>query len=401
MDEVKYIHPIKDIDQWIHNEDLGMSMMLDDTQKMEMKLRRKQIAAEEYGYDEYEDDEFVNMAEEHAKMTEKLQQKNAATHKHDIPFRPLKPEIRRQLEHDMMISIVRKDPTSEYNKTDQELFGDKEKREIFSKLSRLRNKYFNVPEYVAAMKSIIAAIEYSLGHDYPWLSNYDAIRMFNEGKIKLLINIPKLYLGYGTEQITDPEILTGIIAGDIKVIDKDEEDKKVRSSRKDRVPYTPVSMSYTVVRDDEANEYTRLHNMGIDTPISHILKNKSQLFDRLSMPFTFSNQQQQTQQQIKPEDLIFDWTQPNAGDEFYCYLNGIKRHTQSNLIDILLAENNNELRPDLAQRIRDWVYEYNHPTRPNTNPYEMKSPEPLRPTDQALQLEQQLLQNLRMNNPNL
>ena len=396
--EIRFIHSVSDIDSWILLEDKGMSMMLDKVQKMEMSIRRKQLAAEEYGQDEFEDDEFVDMVEEHAKFTEELEQKNAATHKTDVAFRPLRPNVRKQLEEDMKYSIVLNDASSDYNKTDEELFGDKEKQEIMQKLGRIRNIYYDPISYRAAILTIREAIEYSLKHDYPWLGSYlEAVRQFNEGKIKYLGHIPKLYLGFGTNQVTDPQILAGIVSGEVTIVDREDEEKKLRNNR-NRVPYEPVQMDYTVIRSKEYQEYAKLHNMGIDTPISVVLKSKSQLFDRLSMPFSFV--QQQTEKPVKEEDLVFDWSQPNAGEIFYCQEHGINHNTLSNLISMINKENNGELNRNLQTGLQEFLHALAHPTQQSVEQYVNQVQLP-QPSDQALALEQSILSAIRQNNPNL
>lgn len=394
-DEIRFIHSLKDIDKWIMDEDQGVSMMLTKIQRQEMDLRRKQLIAERDGTDEYEDDEFLDILEEHAKLTEKMEQRNAATHKHDIAFRPLRPNQQKQLEEDMQTSIVRNDADSEYNKTDEELFGDKERRDILQRLSRIRNIYYDPLSYRAAILTIKEAIEYSLKHDYPWIKTIEeTVQQFNEGKIKYLGNIPKLYLGFGTDQVTDPQILAGIVSGEITVVDKDEEDKELKRKRKERREYKPVQMKYDVVRSNEYQHYVRLHNQGYDTPISVILKSKSQLFDRLSMPFSFSI----TSQEKKNEPEVFDWLQPNAGEIFYCQQNNIPRNTTSKIISMINSENNNELNQNISSSMHDFIHAWSHP---QTQLQTVEDVKPIQQSEQAMALEQNLLNSLRMNNPNL
>lgn len=394
-DEIRFIHSLKDIDKWIMDEDQGVSMMLTKIQRQEMDLRRKQLIAERNGTDEYEDDEFLDILEEHAKLTEKMEQRNAATHKHDIAFRPLRPNQQKQLEEDMQVSIVRNDADSEYNKTDEELFGDKERRDILQRLSRIRNIYYDPLSYRAAILTIKEAIEYSLKHDYPWIKTIEeTVQQFNEGKIKYLGNIPKLYLGFGTDQVTDPQILAGIVSGEITVVDKDEEDKELKRKRKERREYKPVQMKYDVVRSNEYQHYVRLHNQGYDTPISVILKSKSQLFDRLSMPFSFSI----TSQEKKNEPEVFDWLQPNAGEIFYCQQNNIPRNTTSKIISMINSENNNELNQNISSSMHDFIHAWSHP---QTQLQTVEDVKPIQQSEQAMALEQNLLNSLRMNNPNL
>ena len=394
-DEIRFIHSLKDIDKWIMDEDQGVSMMLTKIQRQEMDLRRKQLIAERDGTDEYEDDEFLDILEEHAKLTEKMEQRNVATHKHDIAFRPLRPNQQKQLEEDMQISIVRNDADSEYNKTDEELFGDKERRDILQRLSRIRNIYYDPLSYRAAILTIKDAIEYSLKHDYPWIKTVEeTVQQFNEGKIKYLGNIPKLYLGFGTDQVTDPQILAGIVSGEITVVDKDEEDKELKRKRKERREYKPVKMKYDVIRSNEYQHYVRLHNQGYDTPISVILKSKSQLFDRLSMPFSFSI----TSQEKKNEPEVFDWLQPNAGEIFYCQQNNIPRNTTSKIISMINSENNNELNQNISSSMHDFIHAWSHP---QTQLQTVEDVKPIQQSEQAMALEQNLLNSLRMNNPNL
>ena len=399
MDEtggIRFINSIKDIDSWIRNEDMGMSMMLSDLQKKEMALRRKQLIAQRNGTDEYEDDGFIEMMEEHAEMTKEVKQKNSATHKNDIPFRPLKPALRQQLELDMMTSYVRADPESEYNKTDAELYGENERGEIRQKLLRVRNIYFTVIEWREAMKIVIEAIKDSLKHDYPWMSQEDTFQAWKEGRIRYKGNIPKLYLGYGTNQITDPQILMGILQGDVDVIDRDEEDKRLRRQhQRERVEYTPVRMDYDVIGHDEYRNCVKLHNMGYDTPISSILKANSKLFDRLTIPFSFSIS---TETDSKKNEELFDWSQPNAGEIFYCQQNGINRYTRDTIMDKLSESNPEGLAPHISTDIQSFMHSF---ANPNEQYVPVQSPKPLEPSSQAQAMEQALLDSLRKNNPNL
>jgi hypothetical protein len=249
--------------------------------------------------------------------------------------------------------------------------------------------------YRAAILTIKEAIEYSLKHDYPWIKTIEeTVQQFNEGKIKYLGNIPKLYLGFGTDQVTDPQILAGIVSGEITVVDKDEEDKELKRKRKERREYKPVQMKYDVVRSNEYQHYVRLHNQGYDTPISVILKSKSQLFDRLSMPFSFSI----TSQEKKNEPEVFDWLQPNAGEIFYCQQNNIPRNTTSKIISMINSENNNELNQNISSSMHDFIHAWSHP---QTQLQTVEDVKPIQQSEQAMALEQNLLNSLRMNNPNL
>ena len=395
MSEFKFTFDVKELDKLIMAEDKGATFSISDAQRLEMQIRRKQLEAQKNGTDEEEDDEYNELINKRGEITETVRATHRPTEVKEAAYRKLPAHIQKQLEEDMKISIVRNDPSSEYNKTDEELFGDQEKRDILQKLSRVRNIYYDPISFRAAMLVIKEAIEYSLKHDYPWYRTQDEVFAdFNSGKIKYLGNIPKLYLGFGTNQVTDPQILAGIVSGEIQVVDREDEKKKLKEKKK-KQPYTPVHRDYDVVSSAEYKYYSKLHNQGIDTPIGHILKSKAALFDRLSIPFSFAKTETDTQQTVE----TFNWLRDGAGEEFYCMKHNIPYRTTRSLIEAINKENNGELNQVLATNMQQFVQELGHPQKQQTT--QMFQPVQPQQDEKAKEIENNILNAIRRSNPNM
>lgn len=396
MSDFKFTYDPKELDRLIIEEDKGATFSIPESQRLEMRIRRKQLEAQRDGTDEEEDDEYNELIEQRGEINEIVRASHRPTDVKEAAFRKLPEHIQRQLEEDMKVSIVRNDASSSYNKTDEELFGDREKQSILQKLSRIRNIYYDPISFRAAMLVIKEAIEYSLKHDYPWYRTQEEVFAdFNAGKIKYLGNIPKLYLGFGTNQVTDPQILAGIVSGEIQVVDRDDEEKKLKQKKKKR-QYTPVHRDYDVVTTAESQYYSKLHNQGLDTPIGHILKSKSALFDRLSIPFSFAPQTNTQQQNIE----TFNWLRDGAGEEFYCLKNNIPYRSTRTLIDEINKENDGELNQTLATNMQQFVYEFAHPQQTQSISTFMQ-PAVQQQDEKVKALETGILDAIRRSNPNM
>lgn len=390
MEDIKFRNPIQTLDEWINAEENGASLMLSDDDRLEMELRKKQLLDEiDDEYDIEEDDDFAELVRQHKEDMASVPDVMGG----DVPFRKLPQRIMDEIADGFSCSYVRNDPLSDYNIPEEELYKTREHQEICQRLSRVRNIYYDAISFRNAMLIIQDAIMYSLKHDYPWYGSFeDVLRDFNAGKIKYRGNIPKLYLGFGERQITDPKILAGIVSGDVEIIEKQEADRaleeRARKKRK-KEKVVPVHEEYEILPEQRYTEYARAHNMGYDTPISMCLRNGRSLFDRLSMPWDT------TPQKKNVDPPAFDWFQDNAGEIYFNQMYGITPNIASKLADSLNKANGGNLRPVILSNISEFVRElsngqYGEPSRQMVADQQRNQ--------QALQIEQTILDNIRRSN---
>lgn len=386
---IEFTYPVEELDRLLEQIQQGIKPFgMNERLKLELELRQKQLQylASDYE-DEVEDGDGPSLTELHDRMKAEIEKAKRKATTTKAVFRALSKAQREQLESDMMTSIVRKNPGSPYNKTDEELYQDSEQQSIMQKLSRIRNRYNDPIAWANAIKIIREAIDYSLHHDYP-LGYEWAVREFNLGRIKYQFGpVPKLYTGFGTKQITDPEILSGIAAGDIKVIKRDEE--KATFKREKRKRGNPINCPYSVVSDAEYVESVKLHNRGFDTPISLALKAKAGLFDRLAMPF-------QSQQQQKVP-MLWDWTQEGAGERYYNAVNGINVDHVAELVREIQKTNNGELNQSMMTDIRGFLDAINHPNMMPQS-YSAGVIRPPEPSKEAQRIEANIMAQIRKSN---
>ena len=127
------------------------------------------------------------------------------------------------------------------------------------------------------------------------------------------------------------------------------------------------------------------------------MKSKSQLFDRLSIPFSFVPQEQEKKEDPRLEN--FNWFREGAGLEYFCIKNGIPMYNQSSLINAINKVNNNELNQTLSTNMQNFLNNYNHPQEVITG--YVQPAKPFTQSDKALEIEQSILNAIRQNNPNL
>ena len=197
-EENKYLYPVDELDRMIREMDEGIELMLNDQLILEIEMRRRETA-EECGF-KYDEDESDYIKQKHQEiMREHMKQQAHKAHRNDVMYIQLKDDQKQKLREDMESSFIRTDPTLIYNLSDDQIYSSAEEKLILEKLSKLRVGYFNQFEFQNAINTIMTAIEYSLEHDYPWMSKEDAITAFNEGRIKFTFcQIPQLFLNFRT-----------------------------------------------------------------------------------------------------------------------------------------------------------------------------------------------------------
>lgn len=386
-DEIQYSCPVEQLDEMIQQIDAGMSLLLTDAMKEEIELRRAEVNGELS--DEYDTEDMSEAELEHLRRKKREAEKHRS-HSHDVIVLDLTEEEERQLQDDMAESYIRKDPNSVYNISDEDLSSSEERRTIMRQLQSIGKCYYNQTDFSNAIKIIQRAIDYSLHHDYPWLTYEDARRSFEAGTIKFdFCQMPTLFMNFN-QQITDPKILSGIAQGDIDLIDtsKQEEPKKKKKKKYE----VGVTVPYTVISPREHEDYVRLHQMGYNTPISVILKSCSTIYNRYVMPMSFSFGQRDER---KPLPSI-DWTEPGAGKRFFEAECGVTRNPTTELISFLNDVNGKELNHSIGNGLKWFMNGFT----PHYDTFKSVSTA-LQPNNQAVQIESRILDMIRMSNPNL
>lgn len=388
----KYVYPVEELDKIIDQMSKGITPMMSDQMQLEVKLRYKELQNELFDGDD-EDIDTEDIKRHNEMMKQHLEEQRRKATKNDVVIIKLSEEQQKQIREDMEVSIVRPNPNSMYNMSDDELYSSEERKVIQQKLSRIKNCYYNQIDYVNAIKILKEAIEYSLANDYPWLSKEEAIKQFNEGKIKFTYcNIPKLYINYQT-QITDKDVLKGIVTGEIELVDRDEKPQKKKVNKDSE----EVAYDYNIIGTTDYENMLKMHVKGYDTPISTIIKAKSTIYNRYSLPT--NNRFSLNGNNKNDEPMLFDWTQDDAGRKYFNLKHG-KQYTVNDMIRDVNQDNdkalNNVLNINASEFMRSLKTVNNQQTGYNPDIVSTS----LQPNPEAVQIEQNILNAIRMNNPN-
>jgi hypothetical protein len=391
MSDYIYTYDKDELREYLEKISKGIRVLMTPELEADLKMYAMELESEVMD----NEDDMEAFKQSHSElMKKKLEQKKREATKEDVLVIQLSDDVKRQLKEDMSESIVRDNPNLIYHKRDDELYTSEEKKQIFKKLSRLQKCYYNQQDYVNAIKIIFEAIEYSLKHDYPWMSYEDALQEFNAGKIRFeYCQLPKLYLNW-TTVVEDPETLKGVINGTITIVQKDEETKK-----KKREEPVPVRVEVDVTGADEWNYWYDLHRKGYNTPISPVIKASQGTFSRFALPQTNMFYQQKEQMQRTPQE--FDWMQDNAGQKYYELISG-KKYTTSDLLDDLQTANNGNLTARLQSSIDTFLDGLKHVDYSNGQQAQQLYQSNLvkTPDRQVLEMEQSILQAMKNSNPN-
>lgn len=388
----KYVYPVEELDKIIDQMSKGITPMMSDQMQLEVKLRYKELQNELFDGDD-EDIDTEDIKRHNEMMKQHLEEQRRKATKNDVVIIKLSEEQQKQIREDMEVSIVRPNPNSMYNMSDDELYSSEERKIIQQKLSRIKNCYYNQIDYVNAIKILKEAIEYSLANDYPWLSKEEAIKQFNEGKIKFTYcNIPKLYINYQT-QITDKDVLKGIVTGEIELVDRDEKPQKKKVNKDSE----EVAYDYNIIGSTDYENMLKMHVKGYDTPISTIIKAKSTIYNRYSLPT--NNRFSLNGNNKNDEPMLFDWTQEDAGRKYFNLKHG-KQYTVNDMIRDVNQDNdkalNNVLNINASEFMRSLKTVNNQQTGYSPDIISTS----LQPNPEAVQIEQNILNAIRMNNPN-
>lgn len=402
----EYIYPVEELDKYIEQMMNGIQPMLDDQMLTEVKIRWAERQRDEFGVDDEEELDEETLREHNEILKRKVQDSNRKALRRDVVIINISDEQKAKIREEMSVSIVRPDPNDPYNNQVDNTVQSEESRIIREKLKGLRNSYSNQTDYVNAINIIKEAIEVSLGKygdgDYPWLTYEDAVKEFNAGKIKLSIQIPKLIINYSTI-ISDPEVLKGIISGEVVLKNRNEEEEERNySRRKKKEKYNPVYVDYEITGSEEYAKMVEAHRNGYDTPMSTVIRHKSAIYNPKQSPL-LRNKGVGTNNSNVPE--LYDWMREGAGDDYYDLINNRKPRS-SDIIRAIDEANNNEINTVLYNNVNSFLSSMKSGSS-NTGGYDYTLPNYMQPPADddstynvdAANIERELLQQIKLNNP--
>lgn len=389
MGDIKYNYPVEKLDQlWHMIYDEGITPMMSPDLKAEVELRYYECTHPDV--DEDDDEEFLTAVERHNKAVIRAEEEKRKSHSRNIVILDLTEEEEAELADGMSMSYIRSDPNSAYNLSDEDISSDETRRRLYKQLCSLGKVYYHQEDFRNAVSIILEAIEYSLRNDYPWLTYEEAVKQFNEGRIKYTFaQMPLLYIDYNTP-ISDPKTLAGIVTGEITLIDKDLEPEKPKKKHKAK----PVEMPYDVIGDNEHAAWAKVHQQGFDTPISTILKSCSTIYNRYVLPSSFSTPQ--TSSNI-PEE--FDWTVEGAGSDYFDLKYGRTKNTMTEVLGVLNEANDRKLNHVIGNAMRDFPASWNYGNDEDRTTRSISTS--LEHHDEAVAIESKLMSLIRMTNPNV
>jgi len=400
MSEYKYTYPVEELDKIIEEMMNGIQPMIDDVMQMEVEIRWKEKQNEVFGTEDEEELDPEIMKRHAEIMKKKIEDDRRKASRNDVIILTISDEKKAEIREQMSESIVRPNPNDQYNIPDDQLYQNKSREAIYAKLRGLKNCYYNQQDYVNAINIIKDAIDLSLHEDYPWLSYEEAVKEFNAGRIKFKwCNIPKLYINHAT-QITDKEILKGVVSGEIVLRDKNEDSKKKRVKHKSGVP---VSVDYEITGDAMYHEMIAAHNAGYDTPMSTVIKHKNSVYNPTSIPF--GNSFGSVKQTNNGEPLLWDWSKEGAGEAYFNHMKG-RQTGPADIIRLVDAANGGMLNSVMTRNAQEFLRSMKNNSQQTggydyTLPNFMQQPNPSNTTynEEAAAVERDLLASITMNNP--
>jgi hypothetical protein len=174
MDMSGFMFPEEHLRDLIEKIESGIEPMMSDLEKVELKRYMKMQQDELFGDDE--EDEILTEDEKEYRervFKQSLEEAKRKARKTDVAIIKLNDEQKEQLREEMSSSLVRPNPNTLYNKSQDELYKSAEERIISERLKRARNCYYDPKEWVAVIENIKAGVEMELRSDkYIFLGNY-------------------------------------------------------------------------------------------------------------------------------------------------------------------------------------------------------------------------------------
>jgi hypothetical protein len=388
--------PVEHLQSLIDKMDSGVEVAMSDLEKMEVKKYMKMLSSQLF--DDDDDDDTELSPEEESRRAEimkrQLEEAKRKAHKEDVATIKLTEAQRAELEDEMDVAYVRPNPCTNYNKTDDQLYKTVEEKALSDKLNRIRNCYYDAAEWCAVMDIIMEGVDYELKSDkFAYLGSYESrLAAFNAGKLKLQVQLPKLYLNRITPE-NDPEVLRGIYNGDITVVDRSQLDGIHHKSYKNS---ELVKLDIPIIGNAEHQYYVQMHRKGFQTPLSGAIKAKSTIYNRY-----IDNNKNKYDKPFGIVDkngvpIAYDWLKLGP-QEYYRMLHGLKPN-MDDIVDNVQKANGGKINKVLGERLNKLMH-----TDPRGIVAEEKKPNWLSASVQVkpdvVKLEQELLNAIQVTNP--
>lgn len=353
MAKFEYSYPIEELNALIEKMNKGIKPAVPEEMLLEAKMYYQELQNELF------DGEDDILTEEDIKRHNELVQKRVDEEKHkahreDIKVVKIGEKQRAKLHKAVCKSIVR--PTfSDYNKTDEELYGDEERKNLYQRLDKVKSIVRNQYDYRSAIMVIRDVIQYSLDHDYPGIPKDEVYAAYKRGEIKINIPIPKLFSDY-VHEVTDKETLKAIANGDLELVSRSQLDEEM--VKKDYSNSELVYVPYDTITGQDYVSMAEMHRKGIDTPISPVLNNRSKIYNQFTLPsdnmfskvFNTNTAKNELYKNGYPEP--FDWEQDHAAMLFMEKVRGIDPYDPNQIANILNTNNDNSLSQEFRNLIR-------------------------------------------------
>ena len=388
--------PVEHLQNLIDKMDRGIEVAMSELEKMEVKKYMKILSSQLFDDDD-EDDTKLSPEEESRRqemMKRQLEEAKRKARTNDVKFIKLNETQRAELEDEMEVSYVRPNPNTLYNKTDDQLYKSAEEKILSDKLNRIRNCYYDADQWREVINVIMEGIEYELRSDkFAYLGSYESrLAAFNAGKIRMQVQIPKLYLNRISPEC-DPEVLRGIYNGDITVVDRSQVDGIHHKSYKNS---ELIKMDVPVIGAQEHQYYVNMHRRGFQTPISGAIKAKSTIYNRYidnnkdyyGKPFGILDK--------NGVPIAYDWLK-NGAQEYYRLLHGLKPN-MDDIVDNVQKANGGKINKVLSERL-------NLLMKTDPKGYSTEKPKPnwisasVQVKPDVVKLEQELLNAIKVTNP--
>ena len=396
-EESKYLYPVDVLDDIIKQMDEGIEPMLNDQMIIEIEMRRKEVAKKLGIIDDEDDSDFIKQKHQEI-MREHMKQQAKKAHRDDVMYIEISDEEKQKLREQMSVSYVRKDPTSTYNMSEEEIYSSAEEKLILEKLGKLRRAYYNQQEFQNAINLILAAVEYSLEHDYPWMSKEEAIRAFNEGRIKFTYcQIPQLFLDFRT-QVKDPNILQGVVKGDVELVDKNKTDYVI--NRYEDSEY--ISVPYRIISEEEEDYYINAHKHGQFTPISPVIQSNNTIYNRFKPNYWSTSDKDDRKMYTGLVDkngnpVAFDWTQDDAHTRYDMFRKG-KRYDIDKLIEDVNKKNGGNINKQISMNMQSYMFALNSTSLSHDERLANVQDGYKNQNAEIVKMEQSILEKIQLNN---
>ena len=392
--ESKYLYPVDELDKMLDQMDEGVDLFLNDQLMIELEMRKREREIEMFGT-AIDDEESDYIKQKHQELLrEKMKQKARMAHHEDVTYIELTDAQKQKLYDDVGSSFVRTDPNLTYNMTADEIYNTAEEKLILEKLSKLRVAYYNQIDFQNAINTIMTAIDYSLEHDYPWMTKEEAIKAFNTGHIKFTFcQIPKLFLNFKT-QVKDPNILRGVIVGDVELVDKNKRNFVIRDYSDSEL----VSIPYSVMSTEEENYYLDAHKHGQFTPISAVIQSNNTIYNRFA-PQVVNKKKNTYNGLVDKQDnpVSFDWTQENAHARYDLFRKGKRYDIEMLMADVNKA--NHGINKQVAVNMQSYLMALNSVTLTHDEKKDALVQDGYKKqNEEVIKLEQNILQKILTNN---